>query len=496
MSILPEIIFSSSDQNESRKINAWLKAGQIQKLIPRVYSSDLTSDSSTLILNNWRRIIGHLFPKALLSHRSALEFDLSPNDNLYLTYKSRRVIKWPGVTIRMVKGFGPLSDDRPIYGALHVSSLERACLENLISSREVNGEVRIVEQTVIEERLMQILDTRGENGLNDLRERAREISEELNMSKPFDKLNKIISALLSTQSSKYLKSQVAAARSLGRPYDNGRVNLFGTLLTHLQQCTFEQRFTQKYEPKSFSHMAFIEAYFSNYIEGTTFEVEEAEKIVFNGAYIENRTGDSHDVRGTYDVCVDYQALSQLPSQSGQFIDLLRKRHAIILAGRPDKNPGAFKTKMNRAGSTYFVDPSKVLGTLEQGFEMIASLRDPLARAIYMMFLISEVHPFDDGNGRMARIMMNAELVSGGMTKICIPTVYREDYMLNLKKFTKRRVPNGFVKMMDRAHLFSHWLRPADLNNLKDQLHLSNAFMESDEASLQFPEVSKSSFPKS
>ena len=28
-----------------------------------------------------------------------------------------------------------------------------------------------------------------------------------------------------------------------------------------------------------------------------------------------------------------------------------------------------------------------------------------------MFLISEVHPFDDGNGRIARVMMNAELVS-------------------------------------------------------------------------------------
>ena len=40
--------------------------------------------------------------------------------------------------------------------------------------------------------------------------------------------------------------------------------------------------------------------------------------------------------------------------------------------------------------------------------MMASLDDPIARAIYMMFLVSEVHPFDDGNGRMARIMMNAE----------------------------------------------------------------------------------------
>jgi Fic family protein len=30
-------------------------------------------------------------------------------------------------------------------------------------------------------------------------------------------------------------------------------------------------------------------------------------------------------------------------------------------------------------------------------------------------LVAEVHPFVDGNGRTARIMMNAELVSVGQT---------------------------------------------------------------------------------
>ena len=43
-------------------------------------------------------------------------------------------------------------------------------------------------------------------------------------------------------------------------------------------------------------------------------------------------------------------------------------------------------------------------------------------AAFMLFLVSEVHPFIDGNGRVARIMMNAELVAGGQVKILIPTV--------------------------------------------------------------------------
>jgi len=53
--------------------------------------------------------------------------------------------------------------------------------------------------------------------------------------------------------------------------------------------------------------------------------------------------------------------------------------------------------------------------------------------------------------------MNAELVHTQTSKIIIPTVYRDDYILNLKKFTNQGNPIGYVRMMNRAHAFSHWL---------------------------------------
>jgi fido (protein-threonine AMPylation protein) len=36
-----------------------------------------------------------------------------------------------------------------------------------------------------------------------------------------------------------------------------------------------------------------------------------------------------------------------------------------------------------------------------------------ARALYVLFLIAEVHPFNDGNGRISRLGMNAELEASG-----------------------------------------------------------------------------------
>ena len=64
--------------------------------------------------------------------------------------------------------------------------------------------------------------------------------------------------------------------------------------------------------------------------------------------------------------------------------------------RPDKHPGNFKIKNNQAGSTQFVAHDLVEGTLEKGFEIYQGLQIPLHRAIFMMFLISEIHPITDG----------------------------------------------------------------------------------------------------
>lgn len=93
---------------------------------------------------------------------------------------------------------------------------------------------------------------------------------------------------------------------------------------------------------------------------------------------------------------------------------------MFMEARPDKGPGIFKTQSDRAGPTIFVAPDLVNGTLEQGFAFLNGLSAPFHRAAFMMFPVSEVHPFADGNGRAARIMMNAELLAEGQERIIVP----------------------------------------------------------------------------
>ncbi len=480
MSQLPEIIFASSNSSESRRIRGMLAEGRIRPLFSRVYTSNLDDPVEQIVRRNIWLLVSHVFPEAIISHRSAIEYRISPHSNVYLTAGSRRVYRWPGVNIRIAAGPGPLADDGIYMHELKVSSLERACLENLSPSRAVDGEKRTVEQAIIEERLLTILTTRGEDALNQVRDRARVIAEELDMAKAFDKLNLIIGSMLATRSSEILTSTRATAQAIGEPYDARRLELFSTLLAHLKQSTFSIRESKTKTDKAFRNFAFFEAYFSNYIEGTTFLVEEAKEIVYGGSDIPLRTADSHDIRGTYQIVGDKREMSIHPNSADELIDLLRTRHAVVLAGRPAENPGTFKTKENRAGDTVFVAPEMVIGTLKQGFALMASLDDPIARAMYIMFLVSEVHPFDDGNGRVARIMMNAELVGRGSAKIIIPTVYRDDYVLALRRLTRKADPSVFVRVMERASAFSHWLDPEDLDTMHALLEASNAFKEPDQ----------------
>jgi Fic family protein len=102
----------------------------------------------------------------------------------------------------------------------------------------------------------------------------------------------------------------------------------------------------------------------------------------------------------------------------------------------------------------------------------------------MMFVVSEIHPFLDGNGRIARVMMNAELVKGGQSKIIIPTVYRDDYLGALRKLTRQGNPEVYIRMLSRTHEFSDTIASESLDEMQLLLERSNAFIEHTEGNLQ------------
>jgi hypothetical protein len=300
------------------------------------------------------------------------------------------------------------------------------------------------------------------------------------MEAEFDKLNTIISALLSTYSSKILTSDGARARVEGVPFDAGRLKLFETLFIALKQGEFKRRPDPNRTDRAFANFAFFESYFSNYIEGTVFELAEALEIIETQRPLPSRSEDSHDILGTYQLVSNPQEMRVVPESGNHLLEILQYRHRILLSAREGKQPGVFKDRNNYAGQTMFVEHHLVRGTLLKAYEYYQVLDSGFARAVFMMFLISEVHPFLDGNGRLARVMMNAELVSAGESKIMIPTVYREDYIGALRKLTRHGDPSVFIQMMERAHAFSANVYGEDREEMRAYLERCNAFWEDTE----------------
>src|SRR5687768_8152677 len=135
-----EIIFASSDKTESRRVTALLKEGQIRKIAPRIYTSNFTDEPAAIIKRNWFQILSRLYPEALLSHRSALEFVPTPNGHIFLTYTYNEKVELPGLTIHFLEGPQKIDGDNPFFGDLHASQEARAFLENLQETRRKGAE--------------------------------------------------------------------------------------------------------------------------------------------------------------------------------------------------------------------------------------------------------------------------------------------------------------------------------------------------------------------
>lgn len=353
------------------------------------------------------------------------------------------------------------------------SSLPRAFLENLATQRGISKTVSIEN---LEARLELVLRDAGEQGLNRIRERAREIADAFAWHKELERLDALIGALLGTRSGVAVTSKLARARAAGEPFDERCVERLQTLFAELRVRALVDRPDTFGFGEHFSNKAFFEAYFSNFIEGTTFELREAERIVFDHEIPARRPQDAHDIESTYRIVSDPNEMRRTPRSYVSLRELLVSRHATLMAQRPEAGPGTFKQTINRAGDTVFVHPDYVVGTLKRGAELLVDLPDGLPRAIFIMFLVADIHPFNDGNGRIARIMMNAELVATRSTTIIIPTAYRDEYIDTLRVLTRQHRSAPVVDMLVKAQKLSS-LDFSDYAAIKKELEARNWFKE-------------------
>ena len=482
-----ELVISSGGSTLANAISEAVSAGELRKVVSNIYTSSVGSHPADVLRRNLYIVLGRLYPGSILSHRSALEggptliADNEPR-HIVLTYKYDKRITLPGLVVHLVKGDGPLPGDLPFAEGLYIASPERAWLENYQRGKKGRGGF---SKTISKERAEEILDgmvrTRGEEFLRELTNRIHALAKQIGLDSEAEQFQKVAGALLGTRSASSLVTDRAKSRAAGEPFCPERLSLFEQLFQMLHRAdtspsrlSISQRLINN---SSLSTLCFFDAYFSNYIEGTRFEVDEARMIAFEGKIPERRP-DGHDVLGTFRTLLAVATDKSPPWQSAdEMIDVLKRYHRDIMGAHTEKFPGEFKNEQNFAGSTAFVEPELVKGTLRKGFEFYKALSEGFPRALFIKFLIAEVHPFMDGNGRLSRIVMNREFYRANEVPIVIPTVYRLDYLGGVKKLTRTSDADTYIRMMRRAQVFTASLNLESFESARQSLAKARAFSD-------------------
>lgn len=460
-----------------------LRRGELRRLARGLYTWNLDEPVEQLLRRRWMDVASLYFPGAVLVDRSAVEARPAEDGSVFLDSgpwpANPNAVRLPGLALRPRAGPGPIAGDMR-FGSLHRSGEARTALDNVRPSRARAGVARTLTTAELEEWLERIARNRGEDDLLRIRDEADEIAPVLAAEDEQRRLDELISALLGTGDSR-LVTEPARARGRRRPFDAARVSLFGVLHSALAGLVPARRPEPEDPQRVF---AFFEAYLSNFIEGTEFEVEEAEAIVFEGVIPDQRPEDAHDILGTFRVVTDPTLRQRIPADADDFAELLRLLNRQILEGRPDKAPGEWKQQPNRAGGTSFVAPDLVLGTLREAWSFYETLPEGLPRALFAMFAVSEVHPFADGNGRVSRALLGAELSAAGQCRIVIPLCFRADYLGALRAMSRQSNPEPLLRMADRAQRWASLVEWSTMDRALAQLERTNALVPPDKAEEQ------------
>jgi len=470
-----------STRETAKAVCAAVSAGKLRKIGPTLYSTNMTDPVEAVVRRNVWQIVALYCPGAVVTDRTGIEARPAADGSVFVVHARTTDVELPGLKIRPRKGRPALEGDRSFIGGLRMASPGRALLENMVKSRARSGTARTLSRAEMESYIDKVLSQRGEDAINTMRDESRALAPQLGLEDGMAELDRLVGGLLGSRPAEPMVSPVGQARIAGRPYDVRRLERFESLRAELAALPPTIRAAQALDAKGEDNQAFFESYFSNFIEGTEFEVEEAVDIVFNHAIPAHRPADAHDVLGTFMITANRREMTTTPSTYEDFEQLLKRRHAVIMERRPEKSPGHFKDRNNRVGTHAFVDRDMVQGTLAQGFDVYRTLPGAFERAVFMMFLVAEVHPFVDGNGRIARIMMNAELVAAGEQRLVIPTVYRNNYLSSLRALSANGAPNPLVRTLDYAQRYTLVIPWHSFDQARHVLEGTFAFMKSDAA---------------
>jgi len=179
-------------------------------------------------------------------------------------------------------------------------------------------------------------------------------------------------------------------------------------------------------------------YTSNALEGNTLTLTETKVLLEDGLTAGGKPlRDSYEALGhanAYDFML--KAARSDPFEFNE--EIIKNLHKIFFQKVDENTAGTYRDiQVFITGTEYVPPPANdipdLMKTLTEELKNKWNNEHPVILSAYAHQRLVDIHPFEDGNGRTARLLMNLILINKGYQIVSIPPVLRQEYIDAINK---------------------------------------------------------------
>ncbi len=207
-------------------------------------------------------------------------------------------------------------------------------------------------------------------------------------------------------------------------------------------------------------------YSSNALEGNTLTLSETKILLEDGITVGGKPiRDCYEAMGHGDA---YNFMLELARQQDMTVteEVIKKLHKLFYQKVDADLAGQYRTIQVYISGTEYIPPSpeevpRLMKHLTDLLQASKRTLHPIELAAMAHRRFVDIHPFVDGNGRTARLLMNLILVNTGYGVVSIPPVLKNDYINAL----------ALSRMQDNIDPFSQLIAECVIETERDYCRL-------------------------
>lgn len=177
-------------------------------------------------------------------------------------------------------------------------------------------------------------------------------------------------------------------------------------------------------------------YSSNALEGNTLDLAETKVVLEDGLTISGKP-----IRDHLEALGHGQAFDELIKISDSKTiteENIKNLHRLFYEKIDSENAGKYRTKpiIVTGADVEFPRPEVIGQKMQEFISQLSVMRKtmhPVEFAAMVHIIFVNIHPFIDGNGRVARLLLNLTLLESGYNITVIPPAVRADYIRALQE---------------------------------------------------------------